>query len=103
MSLKEEKRKMANKVEIKGISKFEETITTFKREDDGTYTKVTKKVTRNRKDSSVKYHRKNNPVIEEGPYLLVAPGERFDDIMSFEGLNGETEVMHFRKIEAREE
>ena len=94
---------MAGKAGIKGISKFDEVIVTFKKEHDGTYTKQTKRVTRDRNSSAVKYYRKNNPVVEEGPYLLVLDGGDFDETMTYEGLNGETMYMYFKKSEKIEE
>ena len=47
---------MGAKAAIKGYNKFNEYVVTFKREYDGTYTKITKRMTRNRSDSSIKYH-----------------------------------------------
>ena len=90
---------MGSRVPVKGQVKFDEVVVTFKREHDGSYTKQTKRVTRDRQTSSVKYYKKNNPVIEEGPYVAVTPDEDYDEIMSFEGMNGETVNMYFKKIE----
>lgn len=90
---------MGSRVPAKGQVKFDEVVVTFKREDDGSYTKQTKRVTRDRQTSAVKYYKKNNPIIEEGPYVAVMSGEDYDEIMSFEGMNGETVNMYFKKIE----
>ena len=90
---------MGSRVPVKGQVKFDEVVVTFKREDDGSYTKQTKCVTRDRQTSAVKYYKKNNPIIEEGPYVAVILGEDYDEIMSFEGINGETVNMYFKKIE----
>lgn len=90
---------MGSRVPVKGQVKFDEVVVTFKREDDGSYTKQTKCVTRDRQTSAVKYYKKNNPLIEEGPYVAVISGEDCDEIMSFEGINGETVSMYFKKIE----
>lgn len=91
---------MGSRVPVKGQVKFDEVVVTFKREDDGSYTKQTKRVTRDRQTSAVKYYKKNNPIIEEGPYVAVMSGEDYDEIMSFEGMNGETVDMYFKKIPA---
>jgi hypothetical protein len=90
---------MGSSVPAKGQVKFDEVVVTFKREHDGSYTKQTKCVTRDRQASTVKYYKKNNPIIEEGPYVAVISGEDYDEIMSFEGINGETVNMYFKKIE----
>lgn len=90
---------MGSRVPLKGQVKFDEVVVTFKREHDGSYTKQTKRVTRDRQTSAVKYYKKNNPVVEEGPYVAVMSGEDYDEIMSFESINGETVNMYFKKIE----
>jgi len=89
---------MGSRVPVKGQVKFDEVVVTFKREHDGTYTKQTKRVTRDRQTSAVKYYRKDNPVIEEGPYVAVASDEDYDEVMSFEGIDGETVNMFFKKL-----
>lgn len=90
---------MGSRVPAKGQVKFDEVVVTFKREGDGSYTKQTKRVTRNRQTNTAKYYKKNNPIIEDGPYVAVMSGEDYDEIMSFEGINGETVNMYFKKIE----
>jgi hypothetical protein len=90
---------MGSSVPAKGQVKFDEVVVTFKREHDGSYTKQTKRLTRDRQTSAVNYYKKNNPIIEEGPYVAVISGEDYDEIMSFEGINGETVNMYFKKIE----
>lgn len=90
---------MSGKARISGINKSNEVIVTFKKEKDGTYTKQTKRVTRDRYSSSVKYYRKNNPILEEGPYILVFENDDFDEAVAYEGLNGETKYMYFKKSE----
>lgn len=93
---------MGSRIPAKGQTKFDEVVVTFKRERDGTYTKQTKRVTRDRQSSSVKYYKKDNPVLEDGPYVAVKKGDDYDEIMTFEGINGETVTMHFKKLEVRE-
>tara|TARA_A100001011_G_scaffold339311_1_gene370670 strand:- start:150 stop:431 length:282 start_codon:yes stop_codon:yes gene_type:complete len=93
---------MGARVAIKGYNKYNEFIVTFKKEHDGTYTKITKKMTRDRSDSTVKYHKKDNPVIEEGPFRVVNQNEDFDEKMQFEDWDGEKAFLYFKKIIAEE-
>lgn len=90
---------MGSRVPVKEGTTFDEVVVSFKREHDGTYIKQTKRVTRDRQTSTVKYYKKDNPVIEEGPYVAVMSGEDHDEVMSFEGINGETVNMYFKKLE----
>ena len=89
---------MAAKAGIKGINNFQESIVTFSRQDDGTYIKQTKTIMRNHLTNEVKYIKKDNPIIEEGPYELVKPGGAYDDKVSFENFQGEKEFLYFKKI-----
>ncbi len=91
-------KRVAGKAGIKGISNFEECIVSFKRQEDGTYVKQTKRVTRNHITSEVKYLKKNNPIIEEGPYKLVKSSDIYDDKVSFENFQGEKDFLYFKKI-----
>jgi len=89
---------VTGRVGIKGLDRFSENIISFRREDNGTYTKIIKKVTRNRSTNEVKYHKKNNPIIEEGPYILVADSDDFDEKQVYEGWDGEKAFLYFAKI-----
>ena len=90
---------MAGKAGIKGISKSSEVVVTFKKEHDGTYTKQTKTLTRDRLTSSVKYYKKGNPVVEEGPFIRVSALEEYDEKMEFEDYEGNMTFLYFKKTD----
>ena len=91
------------KAGILGISKSDEIVVTFKKEHDGTYIKQTKRLTRNRLSREVKYYKKDNPVIEEGPFVQVTQSDVYDDKMAFEDYDGNMSFLYFKKIEHVEE
>jgi hypothetical protein len=94
---------MAGKAGISGFNKFDELIVSFKKNSDGTYTKETKRMTRDRLTGGIKYYRKNNPIIEDGPYCLVNATDGYDEKLEFDDSDGEKAYLYFKKLEAIDE
>jgi len=80
-----------------GPYKREEVITSFRREEDGTYTKVTKIMSRDWKTGGIRSQKKKKPV-EEGPYVLAGKDD-FDDSMQYQDLDGSDALIYFKKVE----
>lgn len=80
-----------------GPDNHEEVITHFRKEEDKTYTKVTKVMRRDRKTGGIKEAKKIKP-IEEGPYSLVSSEEEADEKVSYEDHTGKIQYMYFKKI-----
>ncbi len=66
-------------IQIAGPDKKDEEIVTFRKEPDGTYTKLTAYVERDYKTGIAKTTNKN--VIETGPYNLVKEVDGYDEKM----------------------
>ena len=86
------------KAAIKGISKKEETIVTFRREEDNTFTKVIKVITRDRSTGATKHLKRKNPVVEEGPFLAAGTASDYDEKMEYQDINGNMATMYFKKV-----
>ena len=81
-----------------GPDTHEETIVSFRREKNNTYTKVTNKVERDHKTGGVKEQKRLTPT-EEGPYSLVKNIEEgFDERVAYEDIDGSLAYMYFKKI-----
>lgn len=89
---------MSGKAAIKGIGRSDEYVVSFKKEPDGTYTKRTKRLTRDHATNAVKHYKRGNPVVEEGPFVLVIGSDAYDDKMGFEDFNGNKTLLYFKKI-----
>ena len=89
---------MGSKVRIAGYDRRDELIVTFRREDNGYYTKLTKKMARDFNTGAITHLKRNNPVIEEGPYELTTSTDSYDDKMEYENFEGQRDFLYFKKV-----
>jgi len=87
----------SSKVRKAGPDNNEETIVSFRRDPDGTYTKIIKKMCRNWKTGGIRSIKKIKP-IEEGPYELISNPDGADDKVVFEDFDGSMKHLYFQKV-----
>jgi len=92
MSLKSRK-----SIDKAGTDKHDEFVTTFRREPDKTYMKVTKKVSRDWKTGLVKELKREKP-IEDGPFELTNDSFDYDEKVEYLDIEGNSAFMYFKRI-----
>ena len=91
MSLKSRK-----SIDKAGPDRHDEIIITFRREPDGTFTKITKTMSRDWKTGDVK-EMKRSKTIEDGPFELITDTDNYDEKMSYEDIDGNMKYMYFKR------
>ena len=76
---------------------FEETVTSFRREDDSTYTKITTVISRDRSTGATKHLKRKNPPVEEGPYE-VTDASNYDEKIKYQNVDESYAYMYLRKV-----
>lgn len=80
-----------------GPDRKNEIIFSFRREDDGTFTKITTTATRDWKTGGVIQLKSNKPV-EEGPYVATCDSTDCDEVVEYEDIDGSTQYLYFKKL-----
>ena len=81
-----------------GPYKREEVITSFRKEKDETFTKITKVMSRDWKTGGIRSQKRKKPV-EEGPYVL-ADSTDYDEKMNYQDIDGSDTSIYFKKTES---
>ena len=90
MSLKSRK-----SIDTAGPDNHEEQIVSFRREDDGTFTRVTKRVVRDWKTGTAKPQKKLDQ--EDGPYTLCKRADEAEASFTIEGPDGSPMTLYFKR------
>tara|TARA_E500000331_G_scaffold340341_1_gene371541 strand:- start:1128 stop:1421 length:294 start_codon:yes stop_codon:yes gene_type:complete len=96
MSLKSRK-----SIDSIGPDYHDEVSVSFRREENKTYTKVTKTTRRDRKNGQVKEMKRLLP-IEEGPFEVTKDSENHDEKIQYEDINGDMMFIYLKKINTPE-
>lgn len=80
-----------------GPDKKDETVVSFRRNESGTFTKVTTILTRDWKTGGVTQKKSNEPV-EEGPYASTTNPDECDETIEYEDIDGSTQYLYFKKL-----
>jgi hypothetical protein len=88
--------KSRKSIDQAGPDNHEEKVISFRKEPDGTYTKITKTMIRDWKTSSVK-SLKRLPDIEEGPFVLSEASDQYDEEMTYQDFDGSIKRMYFKR------
>ena len=86
----------SNRVDTAGPDKHEEIVTTFRREEDKTFTKLTKILSRDWKTGGIS-QMKRLPPTEEGPYVLSSE-EDHDEKLEYQDIDGSANWIYFKLI-----
>jgi hypothetical protein len=79
-----------------GKDERDEVIVTFRREEDNTYTKVTKIMSRDFKSGAIKEMKRLLPT-EDGPFRLTTDKEDYDEMTQYEDIDGSIKYMFFKR------
>ena len=82
------------RVDKAGPDKHDEIVITFRREEDKTYTKLTKVLSRDWKTGGI-CEMKRLPAVEEGPYIL-SKEDDYDEKTEYQDIDGSIQYMYFK-------
>jgi hypothetical protein len=88
--------KSRRSIDIAGPEIHEETIISFRKETDNTYSKITKKLTRDWKTGIAK---ESNDELVKGPYQLTQDANDFDEKTAYQDFEGNTTYMYFKLMD----
>ena len=92
--------KSRRSIDMAGPEPHIETSVSFRRNDDGTYTKITATSVRDWKTNQIKKGRKKP--IEEGPFVLTLNPDEADATLSYEDIDETIKYMYFKRLQLDE-